>query len=230
MGFLKSKQRSTNMEQKFVNDNLKPVATNLLAQGQGGLSSYFGTLTGSDGGAGLRQFEDASGYQDIFDESQRAVTGSNAARGLLASGSTVRGLADRGAQLKKQSLGDFLTRLLQGSQAGLQGGMNAANTVAEVGSQNERVGGWKQILGDVGQIAGAVGKVAGAFSDPMLKDDAELLHREDDGLGIYAYRYKWDDPNAPLRVGVMADEVAKLRPHALGEEVDGFMTVNYEKL
>lgn len=230
MGFLKSKQRSTNMEQKFVNDTFKPVATNLLNQGQGGLASYLGSLTGSDNGAGYEQYKNSTGYQNIFDEAMRGVSSNNAARGLLASGSTVRGLADRGGQLAQQNFGSYLQQLLQGSQVGLTGGMQAGQTVAGVGAQNERVGGWKQILGDVGKVAGAVGQVAGLFSDRDLKTDIVLVGREPDGLGVYNYRYKWDEPSDPLRTGVMADEVAEIRPWALGAPVNGYSTVHYEAL
>jgi hypothetical protein len=142
----------------------------------------------------------------------------------------VRGMQDRAGQLGQQNFGNYLQSLLKGSQVGLEGGMNAANTVANVGAQSERTGGWRQILSDVGQIAGTVGQVAGMFSDPDLKTDIVLLDREDDGLGIYAFKYEWEAPEAVPHVGVMADEVAALRPHALGPEVDGFMTVNYEAL
>lgn len=157
MGFLKSKQRSTNMEQKFVNDTFKPAATALTSQGQGGLAQYLATLSGDTDA--LRRFETASGYDDVFDESQRAVTGSAAARGLLNSGATVRALADRGAQLKRQSLAQYLQQLLQGSQVGLAGGQNAGNLVANVGAQNERAGGLGGIVNafkDIGSIGKSV--------------------------------------------------------------------------
>lgn len=229
MGFLKSKQRSTNMEQPWINSNFKPLAEGLMKQGQAGLGSYMGALDGSDNGAAYETYKDSTGYENIFNEAMRGVSSNAAAKGLLASGSTVRGLADRGGQLARQNFSNYLQQLLGGSKVGLEGGINAGNTVANVGAQSERTGGWRQILGDIGQVASTVGKVA-AMSDPLLKDDIELLEREPDGLGIYAFRYKWDDPDTPLHIGVMADEVAALRPHALGPEVDGFMSVDYGAL
>lgn len=225
MGFLRDK--SGNKSLPFLQSSFGGASQDLVSQGQQGLASYMGTLTGKDGGAGFQQFRNSTGYQNIFDEAMRGVSGNAAARGLLASGSTVRGLADRGGQIAQQSFGDYLTRMLQGAQSQFSAGGQLANTIAGAGQFSQQ--GLGSALGGIAQGVGAAA-AGGAFSDPMLKDDAELLHREDDGLGIYAYRYKWDDPDAPLRVGVMADEVAKLRPHALGEEVDGFMTVNYEKL
>lgn len=227
MGFLKSKQRSTNMEQPFVNDTFKPVATNLLAQGQGGLSNYMNILNGTDNGAGFETYKDSTGYENIFNEAMRGVTGSAAARGLMASGSTARALQDRAGQLGKQNFSNYLQQILQGSQTSLQGGLNAGGVVADVGAQSKRTGGWKEILGNVGQVAQGVGQAASFFSDPRLKTDVELLDVEDDGLGIYAFRYLGEDGTT---IGVMADEVAELRPAALGPVVDGYATVDYGAL
>lgn len=243
MGFLKSKQRSTNMEQKFVNDTFKPVATGLTAQGQGGLASYLGSLTG-DNNAGFEQYKNSTGYQNIFDEAMRGVSSNAAARGLLASGSTARALTDRAGQLGQQNFSQYLQQLLQGSKLGLEGGLQAGNLVADVGSQNKRVGGLINTLGDIGKVASGVGGVVGmfanpasaigtlagkaaSFSDRRLKTDIELIDREPDGLGVYTYRYIWDDEP---RTGVMVDEVAELRPWALGPVIEGYGTVNYGAL
>lgn len=79
--------------------------------------------------------------------------------------------------------------------------------------------------------AGATAAQAAAMaSDRRLKVDIEKIGEESDGLGLYRYRYVTDAPDAPLRDGVMADEVEKLRPWALGPERGGFATVNYGEL
>lgn len=79
--------------------------------------------------------------------------------------------------------------------------------------------------------AGATAAQAAAMaSDRRLKMDIEKIGEDPDGLGRYHYRYVTDDPDAPLREGVMADEVGKLRPWALGPTRNGFATVNYGKL
>lgn len=80
------------------------------------------------------------------------------------------------------------------------------------------------------QIAAAGAQGAAMASDRRLKMDIEKVGEEADGLGRYRYRYVTDDANAPLREGVMADEVAKLRPWALGPERNGFATVDYGAL
>lgn len=52
------------------------------------------------------------------------------------------------------------------------------------------------------------------------------MARLDNGLGLYRYRYLWSDT---LYVGVMAQEVAALRPDAVARGVDGFLGVNYAR-
>jgi hypothetical protein len=70
--------------------------------------------------------------------------------------------------------------------------------------------------------ANAAQAYAGKPSDRRLKKDATLLSRLRDGLGIYRWTYLWGEAST----GVMADEVARLRPWALGPIVGGYQTVN----
>lgn len=69
--------------------------------------------------------------------------------------------------------------------------------------------------------------IASLFSDRRLKTDIIKIGEESDGLGIYRYRYK---AGGPERTGVMADEVARIRPWALGPLIEGVATVNYGAL
>lgn len=70
---------------------------------------------------------------------------------------------------------------------------------------------------------------AGIFgSDRTIKRDIQLIEKKK-GLGIYRFRYKWEK-RGTQHIGVMAQEVAKLRPEALGPRMFGFMTVDYSKL
>jgi hypothetical protein len=66
-------------------------------------------------------------------------------------------------------------------------------------------------------------------SDRRLKTDIQTIGVLNDGLKVYSYRYK---SGGPIRVGVMADEVAILRPQAYikGGAGDGFDAVDYSKL
>jgi endosialidase-like protein len=64
-------------------------------------------------------------------------------------------------------------------------------------------------------------------SDARLKRDIALVGRLKDGLGLYRYRYLWDDT---IYVGVMAQEVAFIHPDAVIEGTDGYLRVNYSRL
>jgi hypothetical protein len=75
------------------------------------------------------------------------------------------------------------------------------------------------------QAASNAGQAA-AMSDRRLKRDIELISRMRDGLGVYRWVYRWGEK----AVGVMADEVERLRPWALGPRVDGYASVNYRAL
>ncbi len=46
-------------------------------------------------------------------------------------------------------------------------------------------------------------------------------------IGLYAFRFFGEDKQ---RICVMADEVAEHYPEALGPMVDGYATVNYDRL
>ena len=66
------------------------------------------------------------------------------------------------------------------------------------------------------------------LSDIRLKRDITLLGRLDDGLGLYSYRYLWSDT---VHVGVMAQEVALIRPDAVVRgDLDGYLRVDYSRL
>jgi hypothetical protein len=76
-----------------------------------------------------------------------------------------------------------------------------------------------------GAIAGLGGAAITKWSDRRLKSDIKLLARRTDGLGIYDYEIF-----GHREIGVIADEVAELAPHALGPIINGFQTVKYGEL
>lgn len=65
-------------------------------------------------------------------------------------------------------------------------------------------------------------------SDMRLKQDVVLVGRLDNGLGVYRYRYVWSDT---VYVGVMAQEVALLRPDAVVRDLmSDYLRVDYRRL
>lgn len=75
----------------------------------------------------------------------------------------------------------------------------------------------------------AAASAAAAFSDRRLKKDVERVGSAGP-IDLYSFHYAWDEDGASKRVGVMADEVARLYPEAIGPTIGGFSTVDYAKL
>lgn len=85
-------------------------------------------------------------------------------------------------------------------------------------------------LAGVGTAAAGIAKIAGLFmaSDERVKRDIRRVGATDDGLGVYTFRYIDDGPEGPVHLGLMAQEVEKVRPEAVIETPEGVKMVNYE--
>lgn len=67
----------------------------------------------------------------------------------------------------------------------------------------------------------------GLFSDERLKTNIKRVGTLDElGVGLYSYNYVW---GGPTHVGVMAQELEKVKPEAVFE-VDGYKAVDYGRL
>ena len=64
-------------------------------------------------------------------------------------------------------------------------------------------------------------------SDIRLKRDVAQVGELDDGINLYRYRYQWSDTTY---VGVMAQEVAAVKPEAVLRGADGYLHVDYARL
>lgn len=222
MGFLKPKAPKSTSE----NTNNALLTGTYTPQMQTGVqaNNFLGSLlTGSgDVGAaqgGLAEYLKLSGFEPALRQLSRSTVGGGAASGLLRSGSTANALMRGGAELNQQFTNNYLGQLLNLSQSGTQAG----NLIANAGQKSTSTGGGPSTAG---AIASTVGGLASIFSDRRLKKDVVRIGEDSDGLGRYLFRYKWDRRSKPLREGVMADEVARLRPWALGPTVAGYQTVN----
>lgn len=223
MSFLKptpAKSSSSNVN----NDLIKSTYGSTMNNGVTGNNFLTSMLTGTgDTGAanaGYNNYLEKAGYAPAMRQLSQNVTGQGAAAGILNSGSTAKALETRGTELNQGFYNNYLQQL-----AGLSGlGQQAGGLVGNAGQQSTSTGGSPSTFGS---IASAVGGIASIFSDRRLKRNIELVAREADGLGIYMCRYVW---SRTRRLMVMADEIAKLRPWALGPRRYGFATVNYGAL
>jgi hypothetical protein len=67
----------------------------------------------------------------------------------------------------------------------------------------------------------------GQASDIRLKRDIAQVGELDGGINLYRYRYLWSDTTY---VGVMAQEVAAVKPEAVLRGADGYLRVDYGRL
>jgi hypothetical protein len=95
------------------------------------IGGFLGLEGGDKAAAALQTYRDSTGYQDLLDTGLGAVRSNAYARGLGASGATLKALQSRGMALADQSAGSWLNGL--GSLA--QMGNSAIGNVAGVATQ-----------------------------------------------------------------------------------------------
>lgn len=66
----------------------------------------------------------------------------------------------------------------------------------------------------ISAFAGGAGK---ALSDKRMKKDVQRVGTTDNDLPLYLFHYNYEDDDAPLRLGLMAQDVEKDNPDAVGE-------------
>jgi hypothetical protein len=78
----------------------------------------------------------------------------------------------------------------------------------------------KSLLGGASLLTGLFGKL----SDVRAKENVTPVGKLDDGQKVYAYNYK-GDPTP--EIGLLAQEVEKVRPDAVATGPDGLKRVDY---
>jgi hypothetical protein len=84
----------------------------------------------------FRNYQGSTGYDFRLGQGMQAITGSNAAKGLLDSGATLRGLTQYGQNLGSAEFGNYLSQLFNVGTRGI----DAAKTIGAAGSQAGQVG------------------------------------------------------------------------------------------
>jgi len=139
----------------------------------------------------------------------------------------LKALQGFGQNTAQKYFGDYLSRLLGISTAGTQAGgiIAGAGGVSNSQSQGQSTGSSSTNKGIAETLGSAASLVAA--SDRRLKKDIVLVDRLEDGLGVYDWTYI---SGGDRHRGHMADEIAELRPWALGPTIDGYQTVDYAKV
>jgi hypothetical protein len=223
-GGSKSVNESGNKFADDINDQYKPwVATG--TKGMGAAANILGLGGGEAQEGALGDWYGSSGGKFLMDQGMDQILGNRASAGLLRSGGTSKALEDYRMGLASTKLNEYLGNIFNLNQQAL-------------GAGAQQLGAGQYSKGKSTSDTGGLGKFIGALmaSDPRLKTNIVKLGEEPDGLGVYAWDYR---PTAgPIAAfmpagrqrGVMADEVARLRPWALGPVVGGFATVRYDRL
>ena len=126
-----------------------------------------------------------------------------------------------------------------GNYAGLVGGiggMGGTTTGTSTQTQKSDPGMLNSIIGGLSGIAGIGGKLGQAtpflsmlgLSDERAKEDIREVGQLHDGQPVYSYRYRGDPET---RIGLMAQEVARVVPDAVGQMPDGsgYLGVDYRR-
>lgn len=134
------------------------------------------------------------------------------------------------------------TAALQGAAAQIQAGQQQQQT-EQAGKQAlynqflQQQGYPFQVAQFLANIAMGTGALSGStttttqpapfFSDRRLKHDIHRIGETDDGMPIYKFKYK-GDPREQTHIGLMAQDVEKTRPEAVGV-ASGYKTVDYDR-
>jgi hypothetical protein len=141
MGFNKSSQSSNQSaaSEQFSDNQAYPLIRDSL-EGQIGSApegnNAIRSLLGLAGDTGQREafdnFRNSSAYQFQQEEGTRGVTNSQAAKGMLGSGATLKGIARFSNNLATQYLDKYLDRLAGVSDAGIK----AAQVIGGAGQRS----------------------------------------------------------------------------------------------
>lgn len=212
-----SSSKSSNTNNKLLTQSLTP-ALGYATQGGNALSSI---LFGGDA-SGFNKFKQNAGFDFAARQGTQGVMGNAAARGLLNSGSAGKAYVRYGEGLNQQYLDKYLERLMGFSDLGLKAG-SVLSDAGKTSSSSENTGNLGKFIGSVAP------KILPFLSDRRTKQNIEKIGQLDNGLNVYEYEYI-HDKNKTRYVGVMADEVKKIQPEALGPKYHGFDTVDYSKI
>lgn len=222
-GGSKSKSQQTSQNVSY-NKAYEPISSGFMP----GATSAFNagtTALNAELGGGFDAYRKKSGFDFMAMLGLDKIAGNRAGRGSFQSGAAMKALADYEDNISRASYNNYLDKLLQQANLGLQGGSLVSGTGGYSQGSSQGTSTSKSSPG-IGQFIGQIAAGAAA-SDPRLKKDVERIGTLKNGLGLYKYMYIHDV--GPF-IGVMADEVRDKMPEALGPEVGGYLTVDYSKI
>src|SRR5258706_6504089 len=102
----------------------------------------------------------------------------------------------------------------------------AVNTMEQMQEQNyqAQVAQQNALMSGLFNLAGSLGGAMLKSSDRRLKRDIVKIGKLRNGLPVYSFKFLWSDE--PL-IGLMADDVVKVKPWAVLTDKDGYLMVDY---
>lgn len=222
MGLFKKPQagKTSNRSWSEIKGAFTP-ALGYVTQGGDALANLLGVGTGDQTQA-LDKFANSGGMQWLMDQGNRMINSNQAAKGLLSSGSTLKGIEKYGQGLGSTYLSSYMDKLLGLGNLGLgAGGVMASAGQRSTGATQGGMG--KQLIPMVASAA----LTAAAGSDPRLKENIELVGYDNDNIPVYEFEYKQDTPlDLPVGRfrGYMADTLLVIDPDAVTKR-NGFLHV-----
>ena len=113
-----SKQKSSSYNQAYdtINSAVSPALGN-ISTGTNAVNAF---LSGDM--SGFNNYKNNTGFDFAAERGSRGITGNAAAKGLLRSGGTGKGLVSFGNQIEQQFADNYFQKLLQQTGLGLQAG------------------------------------------------------------------------------------------------------------
>lgn len=183
------------------------------------------------------------GYEFRLGEGLRAVENSAAARGILQSGGTLKGIERYAEGMAADDFDRAFNRTASvaagGQQVGTalgQLGADKSRGIAELYTQqgNAKASGYIGQANAIGNTLGQIASIGAMFlSDERLKKNVEEVGLTEDGIPAVAFNYRQDKGMKLPRgrfIGVMAQDVERVRPDAAGPRVNGYRSVDYSRL
>ena len=148
MGFNSSKSNSQGSSQQTsasLNQAFPSLEASLggqtayTGQGNSAISSLLGLSGDQAQSDGFKKYKDSSGFNFTRDQGIEGITSSDAAKGLLGSGSILKGISGYSTNLASQFLDKYMAQLSGLAGSGLQAGQvlaGAGNTANSQGTSN----------------------------------------------------------------------------------------------
>lgn len=231
-------QQGLGLSQQTANNNNQLGLGALTAQGSlgnsaagmginAGNSSVTNTGALSDmaatGGAGMTAAEQAN-LNNQYQQYMQATQGNyGALSGLMG----IIGNRNWGSSSTGSNTSNTATNAQSNGFNTSYGNATETSTPSQMSTISGLLGGAGSALSGLKGLGGMAGLGALFGSDRRIKEDITRIGTTDNGLPLYTFRYI-GDPEKRLNVGVMAQDVEKVRPEAV-HEIGGIKLVDYAK-